>query len=125
LFVTQGKELLLYDGKGKSVKGFKFSSAKAQINNQPQHIRIGSKDYIIVKTEDKLHIINRRGANRVVPKTKTKYSNQPVYSYKSNFITTTKNGDLISIDRKGNTNITNKKFDETHHIVSTTVYKIN
>jgi len=43
-----------------------------------------------------------------------------VYSYKSNFLTTTREGDLISIDRKGNVNLTKKDFDNNHQLVSTT-----
>ncbi|WAC03450.1 hypothetical protein N7U66_08165 [Lacinutrix neustonica] len=101
LFVTQGKQVLLYDGKGKTVQGFKFSSAKGIINHQPQHIRIASKDYIIIKTNEVLHILSRRGKTRVSPKTDLTFSNQPVFEYDNGFATTTQDGHLMLIDDNG------------------------
>lgn len=101
LFVTQGKQVLLYDGKGKTVQGFKFSSAQGIINSQPQHLRIASKDYIIIKTDETLHILSRRGKTRVSPKTSLAFSNQPVYQYDDGFATTTQDGRLIQIDDNG------------------------
>ena len=44
LLLTQDKSLLMYDGKGKRVKGFSHQSKKP-VNSQPQHIRYNSKDY--------------------------------------------------------------------------------
>lgn len=101
LFVTQGKNILLYNAKGKTVKGFNFNSTKQTINTQPQHIRIGDKDYIILKTDKTLHILSRRGKTRVQPKVKLEYSSQPVFMYGKEFATTLKNGDLITISQNG------------------------
>ena len=120
LFVTQGKNVLLYDGKGKTVKGFKFKSAKNQLNTQPKHIKIGGKDYLVFKTKKQLYILNRRGSTRVKPKTSPNYANQPVYEYNKSFITTTLDGKLATIDQKGNVVITNKNLTEAHTLTSTT-----
>ncbi|WP_299892000.1 ribonuclease HII [uncultured Lacinutrix sp.] len=101
LFVTQGKNVLLYDAKGKTVKGFKFSKAKSTINSQPQHIRIANKDYIIIKTEDKLNILNRRGQTRIKTNTNFKFSDTPVFNYNNSFTTVSKDGSLVRISIKG------------------------
>lgn len=119
LFVTQGKHVLLYDGKGKTVKGFKFSSANAVINHQPQHFRIDSKDYIVIKTDKELHILSRRGKPRVTPKTSLEFSNQPVFHYENGFATTTKDGSLIEIDEKGKV-ATSTLYGKDTNLITTT-----
>ncbi|APX99568.1 DUF3352 domain-containing protein [Lacinutrix venerupis] len=120
LFVTQGKNVLLYDAKGKTVKGFKFSSAKNEINHQPQHIRIGNKDYIIIKTDKKLNILTRRGLTRVKVNSDIEFSNEAVFNYNNTFTTTTNDGKIVSIDQKGN--VTTKPFNlsKNHHLATTT-----
>jgi len=119
LFVTQGKNVLLYDAKGKTIKGFKFSKTKDNINSQPQHIRIGSKDYILVKTNSKLNILNRRGQIRIKVKSKQNYSNQAVYKYNNTFTTTTVDGNIISIDQKGGISIKDEGLTTRHNITTT------
>ena len=42
--VTQGSDLLMYNGKGKQVKGFSYNS-KSKIKTSPKHMRFKSKDY--------------------------------------------------------------------------------
>ena len=118
LFVTQGKNVLLYDAMGKSVKGFTFSSAKTTINHQPQHIRLGNKDYIIIKTDEQLYILDRRGKTRVTTKTKLNYSNQAVYDYNNTFTTTTSDGKVVTIDQKGNVITRNLNLGKNHYLVT-------
>lgn len=119
LLVTQGKNVLIYDTKGKRVKGFTFKSANAKINSKPKHFRIGSKDYITIKTKNKLYILDRLGKTRVRPKQSFSYSNQPLFLYNNTFTTTTSNGDLISVDSKGNVSSRNLNLSENHHIETT------
>ena len=52
LLVTQGKNVLMYDAKGEIVTGFTFKTAENNIISQPQHFRIGNKDYIAFKTTE-------------------------------------------------------------------------
>jgi len=118
LFVTQGKNVLLYNVQGKTVKGFDFSSAKTTINHPIQHIRMGSKDYIVIKTDDDINILTRRGKPRVMAKTKLKYDDQPVFSYKSNFVTATKDGKLATIDKNGNVTVSTL-FGENTNLLTT------
>jgi hypothetical protein len=63
--VTQGKDIYMYDSAFKPVKGFQFNDAKSNIIDSPKHIRIGTKDYIIIaENNGKLHILNRQGNSR-------------------------------------------------------------
>jgi len=117
--VTQGKQVLMYDTKGKIVKGFTFKAAKNNIISQPQHFRIGTKDYITIKTENQLLILDRTGKTRVTPKTTLSFSNKPIYIYLSKFTTTTNKGDLISIDTKGNVATQNLNLSTQHNIATT------
>lgn len=119
LLVTQGKTVLMYDTKGKIVKGFTFKAAKNTIISQPQHFRIGNKDYITIKTENKLLILDRTGKTRVTPKTTLSFSNKPISIYLSKFTTTTNKGDLISIDSKGNVATQNLNLSSQHNISTT------
>ena len=119
LLVTQGKNVLMYNVQAKIVKGFTFKSANNSILSQPKHFRIGSKDYITIKTKNKLYILDRIGKTRVTPKTSSNYSNQPIYLYNNTFTTTTLNGDLISVDTKGNVSTKNLNLSEKHHMETT------
>ena len=119
LLVTQGKNVLMYDVKGKRINGFTFKSANSNIICQPKHFRIGSKDYITLKTKNKLYILDRLGKTRVKPKQSFTYSNQPIFLYNNTFTTTTASGDLISVDANGKVSSRNLNLTE-HHTFETT-----
>lgn len=119
LLVTQGKHVLMYDSKGKNVKGFRFKSANQPIVSQPKHFRIGSKDYITIKTQKKLYILDRIGKTRVKPKTSSAFSNQPVFLFNNTFTTTTTDGNLISVDTKGNISTRTLNLPKNHYIQTT------
>ncbi|MDO5979763.1 ribonuclease HII [Flavivirga spongiicola] len=116
LLVTQGRNILMYDVKAQVVNGFTFKSANNTIICQPKHFRIGSKDYITFKTQNKLYILDRTGKTRITPKTSSSYSNQSIFLYKNNFTTTTSDGNLITIDTKGHASIKNLSLSEKHHL---------
>lgn len=119
LLVTQGEHILMYDTKGKTVNGFTFKKANGNIISQPKHFRIGSKDYIALKTKNKLYILDRLGKTRVKPKQSHIYSKQPIFLFNNTFTTTTDTGDLISIDSKGNISSRNLNLSENHFITTT------
>ncbi len=119
LMVTQGKNVFMLDDNGKTVKGFNFEKTTDHIIHQPQHIRIGRKDYIVIKTANKLYILDRVGKTRVTPKMDYKYSDEAVYLYKGNFATTTTNGKLITIDSKGNTASQDLGLTDSHYLETT------
>ena len=116
LLVTQGKNVLMYNVRARIVNGFTFKTANGNIISQPKHFRIGNKDYITLKTQNKLYILNRTGKTRVKPKTQSNYSNQPIFLYNNTFTTTNLEGDLISVDTKGNISTTNINLSKNHHI---------
>ncbi len=100
--VTQNNKVYMYDAKGNTVSGFTFKNTKEPINSTPQHLRIGSKDYIVIKTNTKLYILNRRGKTRVSVKQNHTYSAAKVYEYQNGFLTSNQAGNIIQIDTKGN-----------------------
>ncbi|MBQ0786503.1 MAG: ribonuclease HII [Oceanihabitans sp.] len=120
LLVTQGKNVLMYDAKGKTVNGFKFKTAESTINHSPQHFRIGRKDYLTFKTDNKLYIVDRVGKTRVTPKNKYAFSNQALYLYYNKFTTTTKDGKLVSFSTNGTSSIQNLNLGSKHHLATTT-----
>ncbi|UKM66129.1 PQQ-binding-like beta-propeller repeat protein [Flavobacteriaceae bacterium GSB9] len=119
LMVTQGKNVLMYNTKGNIVKGFTFKSANGAIISQPKHFRIGRKDYLALKTKNKLYILDRTGKTRVTPKSQSNYSNQPVFLYKNKFTTTTDNGKLFSVDTRGNVSSADLNLSENHFLETT------
>ena len=119
LLVTQGKHVLMYDVKAQTVNGFTFKSANNTIVCQPKHFRMGNKDYITFKTQSKLYILDRTGKNRITPKTSSSYSNQPIFLYNNHFTTTTLNGNLITIDTRGNTSVKSLNLLEKHYLETT------
>ncbi|SFZ89172.1 hypothetical protein SAMN05428642_1014 [Flaviramulus basaltis] len=118
LLVTQGKNILMYTVKAKIVNGFNLKSANSNIICQPKHFRIGTKDYIAFKTQNKLYILDRKGKTRVSPKNENNYSNQPIFLYNNTFTTTSLDGNLISIDTKGNVSSRKINLSEKHTIES-------
>lgn len=116
LLVTQGKNILVYDVNAKLVSGFTFKYATENIIQQPQHFRINNKDYITLKTPNKLYFLDRTGRSRITPKTSATFSAEPIFLYNDAFVTTTSTGDLISIDLNGGASSSKLNLSENHHI---------
>lgn len=101
--LAQDKQLLMYDGKGKRVKGFTRTKLEAPLLSAPTHARIKKKDYILLQRKNgTLGILNRVGKDRIRVKQKFTYSGAPFYLYLDTFTTTDLEGNLIQIDTKGN-----------------------
>ena len=119
LMVTQGSTILLYDKHGKMVGGFLYKKAENAINTQPQHFKIGKKDYIVFVQGNELEILSRVGKTRVMTKNNINFSDSGIYLYDNMFTTTTANGDLIQIDENGKMTSNNLNLGEKHAIAST------
>ncbi len=118
--VTQGKDIKMYNGKGKIVTGFKYTEAESAVLDRPKHFRIGSRDYIVFRLEDgSLKILNRVGDTRVAVDEKIEFSNNDVYLYNDKFIVTDKTGTLFSVDTKGKIAKTRFNLAEDHGMEST------
>ena len=119
--LAQDKNVVMLDNKGKRVNGFKFTKSSSPIGAQPKHIRMGNKDYILIKEESgKVNILSRTGQTRVKIKQDFKASNQDIYSYLKTFTTTDQQGNLIQIDPKGNVISTDLGLEVAHEITATT-----
>ena len=113
--ITQGKEPLMLDAKGKRVKGFKFKKTKSNIVFPPQHFRIKSKDYIIIAEENgKLNILSRIGKPRVTVSKIFDFSNNPISLEKSKLVVINKDNSKNSVGLDGKT-ITNKLKVTSYH----------
>ncbi len=117
--ITQGENTLMYDSKGKTVKGFTFKKANNNIITQPKHFRIGSKDYIVFAAGKKLHILDRTGKTRINVKKDFNFSNNKIYLYRSNFSFTTTNGDLKQVNQKGSITTKNLLLPTNHDLTTT------
>ncbi|WP_053992099.1 hypothetical protein [Mangrovimonas sp. TPBH4] len=119
LMVTQGKEILLYDQRGKTVKGFTFKKAKHTISSQPKHFRIGRKDYIVFAEGTSLQILDRVGKTRVNVKDAINFSDNDIYLYENKFTTTTNNGALFQVNQNGKINSANLNLSDSHGLTTT------
>jgi len=115
--VTQNNELLMYDSKGKIVKGFKYEKS-SNIIYSPKHYRIKNKDIITVKTEKGLKILNRRGKIRIKIKDNIKFSNTDVFRLNNYLICTSEKGNLVQIDMNGSVSTRKLNLSNNHKINS-------
>jgi len=103
VLITEDNLIKMYDSNGNIVSGFKPPPFDSTIINSPVHIRIDSKDYIVVQLENgNLKILDRRGRDRIIVNNKIQFSDNPIFSYLENFATTDKLGNLVKIDTNGN-----------------------
>ncbi|WP_027125845.1 hypothetical protein [Gelidibacter mesophilus] len=119
MMVTQGSSVLLYDKKGNVVGGFHYKKAENTINTQPQHFRIGRKDYIVFVQGNELEILSRVGKTRVKVKNNIDFSDSGIFLYDNKFTTTTAKGDLVQIDENGKMSSSNLNLGEKHSITAT------
>ena len=100
--ITQGKEVMMYDRKGKIVSGFTFKKTASTIVLPPQHIRLGNKDYILIaESNGKLNILSRVGKDRVIVNEKFNFSTIPIAKEGSKFVIITKENSKESISQTG------------------------
>lgn len=117
--VTQGKNTLMYDIKGKRVKGFTFKQANSNIISQPKHFRIGSKDYIVFAAGNRLYILNRTGNTRIKVNSRFNFSENEIFLYKGKFSFTNTKGELVQINQKGNVAVQNLLLPIDHDLTTT------
>jgi hypothetical protein len=96
--ITQGRDVLMYDSRGRRVQGFDFKRTATEIVQAPKHIRIRKKDYIVVPEESgKLHILSRQGTSRVSVSEKFSFSENEWYLHENNFVSVDENAQLLRI----------------------------
>lgn len=119
LLVTQGRNLLMYDAKGKTVTGFEYKNNGQNIQTQPKHFRVGNKDYIAFTTDNKMLILNRQGNIRVPVKDKINFSDNELHFYQSKFTSSNTLGELIQVNTSGKLSKKNLNLPENHRVTTT------
>lgn len=100
--LVQNKNVYMVGPHGKAIKGFDFEKASDEIIQPPKHIRLATKDYILIAEKSgKLNILNRQGHVRVPVKGKVEFSDNQWYGYEDRFISTAPSGNLLEIDENG------------------------
>ncbi|OAD90840.1 hypothetical protein A7A78_14115 [Aequorivita soesokkakensis] len=108
--IVQGKDVLMYDKTGKTVKGFGFNKAKSNIVQSPVHIRMGNKDYIVIAEESgKLNILSRVGKSRISVSKNFNFSEIPIAEEDNTFVVITKENTKERISQEGK--ISSQKLD--------------
>ena len=111
--ITQGDNLTMYDSSAAVVKGFEFSKANVTVKQTPQHLRLGSKDYILIELENgALKILDRRGNTRINVKDNFKFAEFPIVTKDNNFIFYENDGTRISINQNGKVFRTKNQLDK-------------
>ena len=119
--ITQGKELLMYDSKGKIVRGFKYDQSN-EIIKSPKHFRIKNKDIITVITKSGLKILNRRGKVRIKTKENIKLSDNEIFKYNNNLVGISEKGSLFQINMNGS--VSNRKLNLSNGVKMYSNYNI-
>ncbi len=120
IVITQGNQVNMFDAEAKVVTGFGFKQTETDLILPPKHIRIGTKDYILLsETNGTLTILDRLGRPRVNVKEKVDFSKNEWYQYQDKFTSTTKDGKLIQVQSDGNAVTQNFKLKNEHAIVAT------
>ncbi len=120
IIVTQGNQVKMFNAEGDIVTGFGFKNTESDITLPPKHIRIGTKDYILIPEKNgKLNILDRLGRSRVNVKDKIDFSKNEWYQYQDKFTSTNKEGKLVQILEDGNTKHQDLGLNEENRIVST------
>ena len=119
--IAQDRSLLMFDNQGKRLNGFTLKKVNASIIAAPKHIRLQSKDYILIPLENNtLRIVSRTGKDRVKVKGKIAFSDNEIFSYLNTFSTTDQDGNLIQVDTKGNKVSSALQLKLGHRIDATT-----
>ncbi len=120
IVITLGNQIKMFDAGAKVVTGFGFKETETNLILPPKHIRIGTKDYILLSEENgKLTILDRLGNTRVNVKEKVDFSENEWYQYQDKFTSTTKDGKLIQIQSDGTAVAQNLGLGENNQMVAT------
>lgn len=117
--LTQGKRVYMLGPKGKSIKGFDFENAKTEVVKAPKHIRLGTKDYILVAEKSgRLNILSRQGSIRVPVNEEFNYSENEWYGNDGKFISSEPDSNLISVTQSGAVSRKDLGLADNHRIVA-------
>ncbi|HKJ49567.1 MAG TPA: hypothetical protein VJ973_10780, partial [Christiangramia sp.] len=117
--LTQNKKIYMVGPKGKAIKGFSFEKADSEVIKAPKHIRLGTKDYILIAEETgKLNILSRQGKIRVPVSEKMDFSENEWFGYQNSFVSTNPKQSLVKISQNGTVSTTDLGLAENNRIVA-------
>lgn len=102
--VVLNDKIKMFDNKGQPINGFRFKNkSKGGITHPPKHIRVGTKDYIVVNENNTgVHFLNRTGKRRIKIKSGSTETSNEWYWYNNSFATLTADQKLTQITTSGN-----------------------
>jgi hypothetical protein len=65
ILVPAGAKLHNYSIEGQPIEGWKTDAASGTITQSPLLYQRGGKDYVIISTLERAHVVNRRGEERI------------------------------------------------------------
>ena len=120
LVIALSDRIMMYDTKGKMVRGFQKSKNKNTINKEVQHFQFKNKDYLFFSDiAGNLDGVNRRGKTRIKASIPSKkFSSNPWYINieKNGWITTDYYGNIITLNSKSGIRVQNKEKNEPDHL---------
>ncbi len=101
--VVLNDKIKMFDNKGKSVNGFRFKNkSKGTITHAPKHIKVDTKDYIVVNESNTgVHFLNRTGKRRVKIKPGSTETTNEWFWYNNSFASLTSDQKLTQITTSG------------------------
>lgn len=97
IVITHDSELTMYDARGKKVTGFKYIN-QGKITHPPKHIRVETKDYIVVNdTKVGVQFLDRTGKPRITPNKTPIKTYQDWFWYKNAFTTLNKENSITRV----------------------------
>jgi len=115
--VTHDKSLTMLDINGKKVKGFVYKKG-ASIKSQPQHYRVGTRDYIaFAKADNTISLLSRTG--KVRTKVTKKIALNGAMNFQKNLIKMLDNDQLIYLNPvTGKITNSGKQISENQHFTA-------
>lgn len=115
ILVPAGSKLYNYSVEGQRINGWKTDAASGTITQSPKLFQRNGKDYVIISTLERAHVLNRRGEERIKTSTLTA-ANHP-------WIIT--DGNPTSIMRVGEEGeIQEQRFDGTTSVIEHDLYNL-
>lgn len=99
--ICYDNQIKMLDSKFKIVKGFNKNNIKYNLTNSPKHFRVGSKDYLVINTERKLYVTDRRGNSRIKISEDLNIAGNEVFLNSNTLLTLDNSNNLIKIDLNG------------------------
>lgn len=117
--LTQNDRIYMVGPKGKAIRGFDFDGTRTGIIKAPKHIRLGTRDYILIAEESgKLNILSRQGNIRVPVTENIEFSENEWYGHNGKFVSTAPKNVLIEISQQGQVSKENLQLAENNRIVA-------